>query len=114
MCRFWEERLGFHEERDFVLMRIKVTGRKKSAKFVHSFEMVDYFDEERNVTAMGRTTAYTALAVIKLLVGNRIERKGVVPPEILGMDGELSREIECTLKERNLKIREHIEKVGSA
>jgi len=111
MRSFWKEKLSFFEDKDFVLMRIEVTGRKESANFIHSFEMVDHFDEERNVTAMGRTTAYTALAVIKLLIENRIERKGVVPPEILGMDRELSREIECTLRERDIRVKEKVEEV---
>jgi len=111
MRSFWKEKLSFFGDKDFVLMRIEVTGRKESANFIHSFEMVDHFDEERNVTAMGRTTAYTALAVIKLLIENRIERKGVVPPEILGMDRELSREIECTLRERDIRVKEKVEEV---
>lgn len=111
MRRFWEEKLSFSEDKDFVLMRIQVTGRTEPADFIHSFEMVDHFDEERSVTAMGRTTAYTALAVIKLLIENRIERKGVVPPEILGMDRELSREIECTLRERDIRVKEKVEEV---
>ncbi len=111
MRSFWEEKLSFFEDKDFVLMKIQVTGRKESANFTHSFEMVDHFDEKRNMTAMGRTTAYTALAAIKLLIENRIERKGVVPPEILGMDGELSRKIECTLRERDIRVKEKVEEV---
>lgn len=111
MCHFWGERLSFFEDRDLVLMRIGVTGRKESARFIHSFEMTEHFDEKRRVTAMGRTTAYTAFAVIKLLVEDRIGEKGVIPPEILGMDRELSKEIERTLKERDIKIEEKVEEV---
>jgi lysine 6-dehydrogenase len=111
MCKFWEENLSFFEEKDFVLMRIKVSGRKGSAKFVHIYEVVDYFDEKRNITAMGRSTAYTAFAVIKLMIENRIGRKGVIPPEILGMDKKLCEEIEHTLKEKGLVIKEKIEKL---
>ena len=110
MRHFWQEKLSFFEDRDFVLIRIRVTGRKESERFIHSFEMIDYFDEKRKVTAMGRTTAYTALAVIKLFIEDRIEEKGVVPPEILGMNRELSREIEHTLQERNIRIKEKEEK----
>ena len=111
MCKFWEENLSFFEEKDFVLMRIKVSGRKNSTKFLHTYEMIDYFDEKRNITAMGRSTAYTAFAVIKLMIENRIDRKGVIPPEILGMDKKLFEEIEHILKEKNLKIKEKIEKI---
>jgi len=111
MCKFWEENLSFFEEKDFVLMRIKVSGRKGSAKFLHTYEVIDYFDEQRNITAMGRSTAYTAFAVIKLMIENRIDRKGVIPPEILGMDKKLVEEIEHTLKEKDLVIKEKIEKL---
>jgi lysine 6-dehydrogenase len=111
MCKFWEENLSFFEEKDFVLMRIKVSGRKGSAKFMHTYEVVDYFDEQRNITAMGRSTAYTAFAVIKLMIENRIHRKGVIPPEILGMDKKLFEEIEHTLKEKDLVIKEKVEKL---
>jgi lysine 6-dehydrogenase len=111
MCKFWEENLSFFEEKDFVLMRIKVSGRKGSAKFLHTYEVVDYFDEQRNITAMGRSTAYTAVAVIKLMIENRIDRKGVIPPEILGMDKKLFEEIRHTLKEKDLEIKEKIEKI---
>jgi len=110
MRKFWEENLSFFEEKDLVLMRIKVDGRKDSTKTLHTYEVIDYFDEKRKITAMGRTTAYTAFAVIKLMVEDRIDKKGVIPPEILGMDRELFEEIENILKEKNLKIKEKIEK----
>jgi len=110
MCKFWEENLSFFEEKDFVLMRIKVGGRKGSTKSLHTYEIIDYFDEKRKITAMGRTTAYTAFAVIKLMIENKIDKKGVIPPEILGMDKELFEEIEHILREKNLKIKEKIEK----
>ena len=111
MCKFWEENLSFFEERDFVLMRIKVSGRKNSTRFLHTYEMIDYFDDKKKITAMGRSTAYTAFAVIKLMIENKIDRKGVIPPEILGMDKKLSEEIEHILKEKNLKIKQKIEKI---
>lgn len=111
MCRFWEENLSFFEEKDFVLMRTKVSGKKNSTKFMHTCEMIDYFDEKRNITAMGRTTAYTAFAVIKLLHENKIERKGVIPPEILGMDKKIFEKIKHTLEEKNIKIKQRIDRI---
>jgi lysine 6-dehydrogenase len=104
MCKFWTERLSFFEEKDVVLMRGIITGRKGSTRLKHTFEVVDFFDEKRNITAMGRTTAYTAFAVIKQLFENKIEQRGVIPPEILGMNISLSKEIEKLLKERNIHI----------
>lgn len=111
MCRFWEENLSLFEEKDFVLLRTKVSGRKNSKRFMHACEVVDYFDEKRNITAMARTTAYTAFAIIKLLSENRVERKGVVPPEILGMDKRLFEEIRRTLEGKNIKIKQEIKEI---
>lgn len=104
MCKFWEENLSFLEDKDVLLMRIKVSGKKDSTRILHTYEVVDYFDEQRNITAMGRSTAYTAFAVIKLLMENKINKKGIVPPEILGMNKKLFQEIQLTLKKKNLDI----------
>jgi len=111
MIKFWEENLSFTEARDLVLMRIGVSGRKDSAKILYTYEMIDYFDERKNITAMGRSTAYTAFAVIKLIIEKRIAQKGVVPPEILGMDKKIFAEIRHILKERNLEIKEKTESI---
>jgi saccharopine dehydrogenase-like NADP-dependent oxidoreductase len=111
MIKFWEENLSFFEAKDLVLMRIGVSGRKDSAKILHTYEVVDYFDERKNITAMGRSTAYTAFAVVKLVIEKRIAQKGVVPPEILGMDKKIFEEIRHILKERNLEIKEKRERI---
>ena len=111
MIKFWEENLSFTEARDLVLMRIGVSGRKDSAKILYTYEMIDYFDERKNITAMGRSTAYTAFAVIKLIIEKRIAQKGVVSPEILGMDKKIFAEIRHILKERNLEIKEKTESI---
>jgi lysine 6-dehydrogenase len=91
-------------------MRISVSGRKDSAKILHNYEMIDYFDERKNITAMGRTTAYTAFAVVKLVIEKKIKQIGVVPPEILGMDKKIFAEIKQILKERDFEIREKRER----
>jgi lysine 6-dehydrogenase len=108
MRRFWTEKLSFVEEKDIVLMRIILTGHKASTKLKYTFEVIDFFDENQNITAMGRMTAYTAFAVIKLLTEKKIEQCGVIPPELLGMNPTLFREIETLLQERNIKIKQHL------
>jgi len=111
MCKFWEENLSFLEDKDVLLMRIKVSGKNRSKKILHTYEVIDFFDEQRNITAMGRSTAYTAFAVIKLVLENRINKKGIVPPEILGMNKEIFQEIQFTLKNKNLEIKGKVAEV---
>ena len=60
---------------------------------------------------MGRSTAYTAFAVIKLVMENKIYKKGIVPPETLGMNKKIFREIQITLKNMNLEINEKVAEV---
>ncbi len=104
MCKFWEENLNFLEDKDVLLMRIKVSGKTQSTNILHTYEVIDHFDEQRNITAMGRSTAYTAFAVIKLVMENKISKKGIVPPEILGMNKKIFQEIQRTLKNKNVEI----------
>jgi len=111
MSKFWEENLSFFEDKDVLLMRIQVSGMKNSKRIMHTYEVVDYFDEQRNITAMGRSTAYTAFAVIKLMIEDKINKKGIIPPEILGMHKELFQEIQFTLKKRNLEINSKVEAI---
>ena len=111
MSKFWEETLSFFEDKDVLLMRIQVSGKKNSKRIMHTYEVIDYFDEQRNITAMGRSTAYTAFAVIKLIIEDKINKKGIIPPEILGMHKELFQEIEFTLKNRNLEINSKVEEI---
>ncbi len=111
MSKFWEENLSFFEDKDVLLMRIQVSGKKNSTRIMHTYEVVDYFDKQRNITAMGRSTAYTAFAVIKLMIENKISKKGLIPPEILGMHKKLFQEIQFTLKKRNLEINCKVEEI---
>jgi saccharopine dehydrogenase-like NADP-dependent oxidoreductase len=111
MRKFWTEKLSFSSEKDIVLMRVIITGRKATSRLIQTFEMVDFFDTNQKITAMGRTTAYTAFAVLKLLIENKITQHGVIPPELLGMHPGLFHEIESLLKARNIHIKKQLKKL---
>ncbi|MDH5532087.1 MAG: saccharopine dehydrogenase family protein, partial [Candidatus Bathyarchaeota archaeon] len=73
-------RLGGEE--DVTVLRVDVTGKKDGNKVEHSFVMVDFFDKQRRVTSMARTTGYTASIVGRMVARGDIKERGVVPPEI--------------------------------
>jgi len=87
-------------------MLVEVKGRKGGAEERLAFKLVDYYDEAEGITAMARTTAYTASVVACLLAKGEVQRKGVVPPEVLGMDERLYRLIISGLKAEGIKIEE--------
>lgn len=53
---------------------------------------------------MGRTTAYTASVVIELLGDGTIDKRGVIPPERLGMNGKIYHEIITRLEREGIKV----------
>jgi lysine 6-dehydrogenase len=99
-----EESLRMPDAKDLVAMRISVTGTQNGLDTLHSFHLLDYYDEKKNVTAMGRTTAYTASAILQLLARKEITEKGVVPPEKLGMNERLFKQIMVELERDGIKI----------
>jgi len=100
------EKLGMREVEDLLAMKIEVEGIRKGQKTCYSYLLLDYYDEKKNVTAMGRTTAYTASAVIELLAKGEIKERGIIPPEKLGMDQELFEKIMTELGKDGITIKE--------
>lgn len=99
-----EWRLSMPEVKDLVAMKIEVTGTKGSAETTHTYYLLDRYDEEREITAMARTTAYTASIIVQLLAKDVIKERGVIPPEKLGMNKGIFDEILAELKKRGINI----------
>lgn len=103
-AKLLERKLCKPDVKDVVALRVDVHGLKKTVRVRHTYTLVDFYDEESGVTAMARTTAYTASAVAKLVLEGVIRLKGVVPPERLGMDREIYQQIVAELNSRGVKI----------
>ncbi len=95
-------RLG--EEKDVTVLRVDVTGKKNGNNVEHSFVTVDFFDEERGVTSMARTTGYTAAIVGRMVARGDIQKRGVVPPEV-AVAGKFEGFV-SELADRGIKIQE--------
>jgi saccharopine dehydrogenase-like NADP-dependent oxidoreductase len=103
--RVLERKLSLPEIKDLVAMRVDVDGVKNGREICYSYILIDYYDDERKVTAMGRTTAYTASAVIQLLARGEIKEAGVIPPERLGMDRKCFERIMEELERDGIRVR---------
>jgi lysine 6-dehydrogenase len=91
-------------DKDVVLARATIEGRKGKLDATLVYELIDYYDEAAKMTAMMRTTAFPTSIIAQMLGRGRISRRGVFPPEeIVPGDvliGELSR--------RNIRITEQL------
>ena len=95
-------RLGGEE--DVTVLRVDVTGKKDGNKVEHSFVMVDFFDKQRRMTSMARTTGYTASIVGRMVARGDIKERGVVPPEI-ALVGKFKR-FTSELADRGIRVQE--------
>ena len=78
---------------DMLLMRVKVKGEKTI-----TYDLVDYQDNK--ITAMMRTTGFTASIIAQLIVNGEIKEKGVLKQELYVPPIRLIEE----LAKRNVKI----------
>ena len=99
-----EKKLRRPEVRDMIAMNVEVGGMKEGLRNSYLYRLLDRYDEEHRVTAMARTTAYTASVITQLVARKAIEEKGVIPPERLGMREALFDEIIAQLKRRGIEI----------
>lgn len=71
---------------------------------MHTYSLLDRYNTSTGITAMARTTAYTASIIVQLMAEGRITVKGIIPPENLGMKKEIFNEIMSRLKTRGVNI----------
>ena len=105
-ARLLEKKLKKSEVLDIVAMLVKVNGWKNGRKVMYTYHLLDRFDRKHRVTAMARTTSYTASVVAQLVASKEVEEKGIVPPERLGMNQRFYRKFMRTLKKRGIVVQE--------
>ncbi len=68
-------------EPDVILLRVTARGVKGGQPFTRVYTMIEYPDTEHGLTAMMRTTAYPATAVLMMLARGEVTEKGALPQE---------------------------------
>ncbi len=96
-----EWKLG--KEGDVTLMRVVVSGKKSGQPVTHVFEMVDYFDPEKQYTSMAKTTCFPASIAAQMIVEGKISQRGVLFPENV-FQGHLFVPFMKALKDRGVVI----------
>jgi lysine 6-dehydrogenase len=107
-ARLLERSLWMPEVGDLLAMQITVQGKAAGEERGYVFRVLDRYDHEGKVSAMARTTGYTAAIVAGMLAKGKIDEAGVVPPERLGMDPGFTEELLRELKKRDIVIEESL------
>ena len=98
-----DEKWKLGKEGDVTLMRVVVSGKKSGQPINHIFEMVDYFDPEKQYTSMAKTTCFPASIAAQMIVAGKIIKRGVLFPENVFQD-ELFAPFVKALKDRGVVI----------
>jgi saccharopine dehydrogenase-like NADP-dependent oxidoreductase len=81
----WELKKG---EEDYTMLRVILKGKENGLDKKITYNLFDRFDIETNTTSMARSTGYPCSAIANLLLNNKIEDKGICPPEYIGKNKE--------------------------
>jgi len=99
--------LALGDDKDVTLLRVDVVGRKSDSHMHYTYDMIDYFDEAKQVTSMARTTAYPASIAAQMIARGEIKDKGIVPPET-AFKGPTYTKLVTELAERNINFKETV------
>ena len=89
---------------DILAMTVEVASDHQGEEARLKFSVLDRYDKEKKVTAMARTTAYTASIIARKLVQGAIDHVGVIPPERLGMDCVLFEDFLSELNNKGVRV----------
>lgn len=82
------KKLDYHDK-DLVLMRVTVGGKRHGQRATLAYDLIDYYDEDAGMTAMMRTTAFPTSIIAQMLAREEITARGVLLPEQCVPGGEL-------------------------
>jgi lysine 6-dehydrogenase len=74
-------RLHKPQSRDLVALQVQVSGTKDGKKRQIGFRLIDFFDAERGISAMMRTTWYSLSVTGQMQADGRVTLKGVHTPD---------------------------------
>jgi saccharopine dehydrogenase-like NADP-dependent oxidoreductase len=105
-ARLLERSLWKPEIEDLLAMLIEVKGSKNGKNQGYRYRILDFYDTSTNVSAMARTTAYTASIIAAMIADGTISEKGIHPPEKLSEDHNLVQRLLTELRNIGIEIEE--------
>jgi saccharopine dehydrogenase-like NADP-dependent oxidoreductase len=104
--KLFEQKLRKPEIKDIVALKVEVSGVKNGRQTRYVYQLLDHYDEKRGITAMARTTAYSASIIAQLMLKKALKEKGVVPTEKIGKNNALFQLFLDELEKRGIRIAE--------
>jgi saccharopine dehydrogenase-like NADP-dependent oxidoreductase len=81
----WELKEG---DAEFTVMKVIVEGEKNKKIVRYTYDLLDRHDEVSNIRSMAKTTGFTAITVLRMIANGLFDRKGICPPEYIGLKSD--------------------------
>ena len=91
-------------DEDVSIMRVIITGVKDGTPVRREYNLLDRYDRATRTTSMARTTGYTCAVAARLVAGGTFTRKGVSPPEYIGLDAVADAALMQGIQQRGVKL----------
>jgi saccharopine dehydrogenase-like NADP-dependent oxidoreductase len=104
----WRLREG---ERDVTVMRVAIEGERNGNKVRFTHHLLDRYDEATQTTSMARTTGYTCTIVARQVLKGLFNRKGVCPPEYVGVAARCYDDLLVEYGRRGIRVDEFVEEI---
>ena len=95
-------------EKDLTVMQVILEGKEGKDQVIYQYDLVDYYDQEKNITSMARTTGYTCTIIARLLLEGTIPLTGICPPEKIGEISGLFERVLGEYQKRGINLKETI------
>jgi lysine 6-dehydrogenase len=105
-ARLLDRTLRMPGVRDLVGMTVVVAGVRNGRHLTYTYRLLDKYDTRKKITAMARTTAFTASIVAQLIARGVVTDIGVLPPERLGMNPRIFAEFQGEMRQRRIVVTE--------
>lgn len=94
-------------DRDLTVLLVRVEGKKDGKEVIIEYDMVDFYDEELEITSMAKTTGYSAAIISRMVGRGDIKEKGIHWP-VRVVRGKLVDELLSKLRMRGVEVTETI------
>jgi lysine 6-dehydrogenase len=96
-------------DRDITVLLVRVIGTSGDVDIEVTYEMVDEYDDKKQITSMAKTTGYTGAIITRMVARGDVKEKGVQWPVRI-IRGALFEELLSSLRKRGVVINETITK----
>jgi lysine 6-dehydrogenase len=94
-------------DRDITILLVRVNGKKDGSDIQINYDLVDFYEEEKKITSMAKTTGYTAAIIARILARGDILQRGIQWP-VRVIRGQLFDELLRSLRARGVEVTETV------